>query len=273
VRPSFLWPVLLLLQHKVVIFDEIPPMTHDSTCKNCGATLTGNFCANCGQTAHIHRVTFKHFLHEFFHAFTHTDKGILLLMKELMKRPGYVAEEYLEGKRKKYFNPLTFLIILSSLFALASHFSGYYEALSYQNPQRMHPMHKETLELMYESGRTINLFLMPVLISCFSWLFFRKRKNNFAENLVLNSFVMGQIYIIMIVIFIPGFLLFPSTVQINNNVFHVLMLVYLTVAYHQFFKNNIFLSALKSILITLLFIVFFWLALIGFVIVRHMILD
>ena len=248
-------------------------MTHDSTCKNCGATLSGNFCANCGQTSEIHRVTFGHFAHEFFHAFTHTDKGILLLMKELITRPGYVAKEYLDGKRKKYFNPLTFLIILSSVFALASHYSGYYEALSFKSPEKMHPLHKETLELMYASGKVINLFLMPVLISFFSWIFFRKQKNNLAENLVLSSFVMGQIYIIMIVIFIPGHLLFPGTTQLNNNVFHILMLVYMTIAYHQFFKNNIFLSALKSVLITLLFIVFFWLSLIAFVILRHMVLG
>src|SRR5688572_15299459 len=248
-------------------------MTHDSTCKNCGATLSGNFCANCGQTSEIHRVTFGHFAHEFFHAFTHTDKGILLLMKELITRPGYVAKEYLDGKRKKYFKPLTFLIILSSVFALASHYSGYYEALSFKSPEKMHPLHKETLELMYASGKVINLFLMPVLISFFSWIFFRKQKNNLAENLVLSSFVMGQIYIIMIVIFIPGHLLFPGTTQLNNNVFHILMLVYMTIAYHQFFKNNIFLSALKSVLITLLFIVFFWLSLIAFVILRHIVLG
>src|SRR5688572_10457773 len=107
-------------------------------CKNCDSPLDGNFCANCGQKSEIHRVTFKHFLHEFFHAFTHTDKGILLLMKELITRPGYVAQEYLDGKRKKYFNPLTFLIILSSLYVFFGQKSGYFGALSMSsgNPYR-----------------------------------------------------------------------------------------------------------------------------------------
>src|SRR6187402_2064747 len=99
-------------------------------CKNCDSPLTSNFCANCGQKADVHRITFGHFLHEFFHAFTHTDKGILLLMKALIARPGKVAHEYLEGKRKKYFNPLSFLVILSSIYAYVSHKTGYFEALT-----------------------------------------------------------------------------------------------------------------------------------------------
>ena len=235
--------------------------------------MSGNFCANCGQTANIHRVTFKHFLHEFFHAFTHTDKGILLLMKELVTRPGHVAREYLDGKRKKFFNPLTFLVILSSLYAYAAYKSGYFEALSFKPQEYQHPGQREVSDIVNESGKIINLFLMPVLMSFFTWIFFRKLKTNFAENLVLSSFVLGQIYIVMIVIFIPAYLLFPATVQLNNILFHVLMLIYMSVAYHQFFKNNIFLSALKSALIIVLFIVFFWLCLIGFVILKHMILD
>src|SRR5688572_18664064 len=105
-------------------------MTNDPNCKNCNAPLSGNFCANCGQTSNVHRVTFKHFLHEFFHAFTHTDKGIFLLMKELITRPGHVAREYLDGKRKKYFNPLTFLILMASLYAYIGSKTGYFKALS-----------------------------------------------------------------------------------------------------------------------------------------------
>jgi hypothetical protein len=245
-------------------------------CKNCDAALSGNFCANCGQTSEIHRVTFKHFLHEFFHAFTHTDKGILLLMKELLSRPGHVAREYLDGKRKKYFNPLTFLIILSSLYAYFGEVSGYYEALAGTNRYsgKGSGTFSEAMGIMNEHGKIVSLFLMPVLISFLSRLFFFKSKNNVAENLVLNAMVLGQVYLGMILIFIPAFVLFPSIpITYNNGLFHVVMLVYLVTAYRQFFRNNIFLTALKALLINLLFIVFFWVCVYAFVIVKHLILD
>lgn len=254
-------------------------MTHDSTCKNCGAALSGNFCANCGQKSEIHRVTFGHFAHEFFHAFTHTDKGILLLMKELITRPGQVAREYLDGKRKKYFNPLTFLIILSSLYVLFGQKTGYFEALSTGNKGGGYTgqgkeIYIEAMGIMDEQGKIVSLFLMPVLISFFTWIFFYRSKNNLAENLVLNSMVLGQVYLTRICIFIPAFVLFPSIpIYYNDGLFHLVMLVYLATAYRQFFRNNIFITILKVIFIIILFIVFFWVFVYGYVIVKHMILH
>jgi hypothetical protein len=251
------------------------PMTHDSTCKNCGHALTGNFCANCGQTSNIHRVTFKHFIHEFFHAFTHTDKGILLLMKELVTRPGYVTREYLDGKRKKYFNPLTFLIILSSLHAYFGKKTGYFAALSRGNRYtgKGAGTFTEAMQFMDNEGKIVSLFLMPVLMSFLSWLFFIRSKNNWAENLVLNSMVLGQVYLAVLLIFIPAFVFLPIPMFIINIVFQLTMLVYMITAYRQFFMNNIFLTILKTIVITFLFIVLFWVCIYSFIIVKHMILD
>jgi hypothetical protein len=251
---------------------------HSTNCKNCDAPLNGKFCSNCGQTVDIHRVTFGHFLHDFFHAFTHADKGILLLMKELIRKPGLVAKEYLEGKRKKYFNPLSFLVILSSIYAYASHTSGYFEALTHFEQQQIRPnrmpYYAESMEFMLNNGKFLALILMPLLMSFFSWLFFRKEKYNFAENLVLNAFVMGQIYIVMVVIFIPCFVLFPGfPVQLNNNIFHLLMIAYMIVAYQQFFGNKVIFTVLKSISITLLFMTFFWLSIWGYVVIKHVIFE
>jgi len=205
-------------------------------------------------------------------------------MKELVTRPGYVAREYLDGKRKKYFNPLSFLVIISSLYAYISFKSGYFQALTDLTRSGMDGrgegnmkgtialLLKESFELSVNHGKVIALFLTPVLMSLFSWIFFIRSKNNLSENLVLNSFLLSQINIIMIVIFIPCFVFIPAIpVKMNNDIFHVLMWIYMTVAYKQFFKNNIFLTALKSLLIILLFIIFFWICLFGFVVVKHMI--
>ena len=85
------------------------------TCKNCETIFEGNFCPNCSQKAGTHRFSVKHIVHEAFHAFTHTDKGIFFLIKEMLKRPGKVALEYNGGRRKKYFNPFTFLLIMIAL--------------------------------------------------------------------------------------------------------------------------------------------------------------
>jgi hypothetical protein len=90
-------------------------------CKNCDASLNGKFCSHCGQKGDIHQITMPHLGHEVFHALTHTDKGILLLIKDLLRRPGTVAKEYIEGKRKKYFSPFSFIVISTALSALLAY--------------------------------------------------------------------------------------------------------------------------------------------------------
>lgn len=91
-------------------------------CKNCNHHNNGNFCSNCGQKFSVTSFTFKHILHEAFHAFTHADKGILVLMKKLIINPGNVAYEYItECKRKKYFNLFTFFVFITAIAAFAEH--------------------------------------------------------------------------------------------------------------------------------------------------------
>lgn len=99
------------------------------TCPNCSTLLEKKFayCPICGQSAHIHRFNLPHVFHEVFHALTHADKGLLHLIKNLTLRPGVTAREYiLEGKRKTYFNPFTFLLLVLGLTVLAnSYFKPY----------------------------------------------------------------------------------------------------------------------------------------------------
>src|SRR5687768_4468983 len=99
-------------------------------CKNCGSEVNGKFCSSCGQKKDIHPITIKNVMHDFLHALTHADKGFLLTLKSVFTRPGVVAREYIEGKRKKYFNPLSFLVIIMAISAIVSTQTGYFKAFS-----------------------------------------------------------------------------------------------------------------------------------------------
>jgi hypothetical protein len=246
-----------------------------SACKNCNTLLTGNFCHACGQKADTHRITFKHLMHEFFHALTHADKGILFLVKELLYRPGYVTKEYLEGKRKKYFNPLSFLVIVSAVYALVVFKSGYFESMHAENVARgtraamdtasKWPMYMgASMRIIVNHGKIIHLVLIVPILTGLTWLMFWKPRYNFAETLVLGALYGGLINVIFMVIFIPAFLLFGEA-RINNYVYQIVCMVYLIIAHYQLFKNNIIFSMLRSIAIFLLFIVLFWVLIVGFV--------
>ena len=243
------------------------------TCKNCDATSEGKFCSNCGQKLEIHRITIGFVTHEFLHAVTHADKGFIMLVKSLILRPGIVAKEYIEGKRKKYFNPLSFLVIMSAINAYAVYSSGYFSSASGPRGggnRRMPALMIEAFKISNENGKWLTLILIVPLLSIFTWLFFRRSKYSIAENFVLNSFIVGQSEVLRVVIFIPLFLLFPQYASINQNSFQLILLVYLVVAYRQFFQQNLFLTILKSILTMVLFVVFYWVLILAYAWVKHL---
>jgi hypothetical protein len=52
---------------------------------------------------------------DFLHALAHMDHSVFSLVRVLFIRPGYVAREYVDGKRKRYFGPFAFLVIVVGL--------------------------------------------------------------------------------------------------------------------------------------------------------------
>lgn len=94
-----------------------PAATHRD-CANCGTPAAGAYCHACGQRIEIHRLTLPHLLHEIPHAVFHVDRGILVTIRELALRPGRTINGYLDGRRIRYFNPLSLLMILAGLCAL-----------------------------------------------------------------------------------------------------------------------------------------------------------
>jgi hypothetical protein len=92
-------------------------MTSSRSCLNCGAALSTPYCSQCGQKAATHRISLTYLLHEIPHAIFHVDRGLIPTLVGLFRRPGVVVAEYLDGKRARYFNPLTLLVLCSSLCA------------------------------------------------------------------------------------------------------------------------------------------------------------
>ncbi len=88
-------------------------------CLNCGALINENFCPKCGQKKGVEKLTWRSFILEIFHFFIHIERGFLNTTWQLLIRPGKVIGEYLAGKRKKYFKPLSLYLIWVTFHLLA----------------------------------------------------------------------------------------------------------------------------------------------------------
>ena len=200
-------------------------------CLNCSSELAASqhFCANCGQKTSTHRITFSHLLHDFFHALTHADKGVLHLLKELTFRPGTVAREYVRGKRKKYFNPITFFLLVMVLFVFAS--TLLHKSVMKQGPDPSILASIPTAEgraiytaimtragnamyVMAKYGNVVGMIAVPFL-SLITWLCFRRRGYNYSEHLTANFFFTSYNNLVFALFIIPLEMIF-SGLQANQ---------------------------------------------------------
>ena len=185
-------------------------------CLNCDEPIDGNFCKNCGQSSHIHRINSHFLLHELQHGFLHVDKGILYTSKALFTRPGHFIREYIGGKMANHFKPVSMIIVLAAIFGIVSHYF-HINVLANNIKSSGSGVEFEQLNNKIESlvewvaQHFIVLFLIQIpIFSLGTFLAFKKSKYNFTENLVLNIFAVAQRLIIKI-LFLPLLILFKES--------------------------------------------------------------
>mgnify|MGYP002777665520 CR=1 FL=1 len=221
-------------------------------CPNCSADLeeAQQYCGRCGQKTQLHRFNLVHIFHELFHAVTHADSGFLHLTKGLAVCPGHAAREYvLEGKRKKYFNPFTYLLIVLGITLLVYSVAHPYtrshssEAAAVQaNSSAVNPQMKPYLErrqqvsAFFEKNSKVTLFFAIPIISLAFWLFFLRSGINYAEHLVANIFFAGFYMLFTALVLVP--IMVVLHLKFLNTLQLAFQAVYLTIAYYQFMKYH-----------------------------------
>ena len=93
---------------------------HGGRCLNCDAELIGSYCAQCGQSAHVHR-TIGAFWHDLLHSVLHFEGKIWRTLPLLAWRPGELTRRYIAGERARFVSPVA--IFLFSVFMMFAVFS------------------------------------------------------------------------------------------------------------------------------------------------------
>jgi hypothetical protein len=100
-------------------------MNASGNCRNCGASLTGRFCSNCGQSADVHVPSTRELLHEALEGLTHSDSRLWATLKCLLFKPGKLTQEFVAGRRTAYLPPFRLYLILSVTFFLVASFAHF----------------------------------------------------------------------------------------------------------------------------------------------------
>jgi hypothetical protein len=216
-------------------------MRHPANCKNCGYTITGNFCEQCGQKASVSAITLQGILHEVFHYFTHLDKGFGYTLKKLITAPGTMQLNYLEGERTRHQKPFSMFFICGTLSGLGYYLVNVAEA-------RIYGVQDLRAEDFYRHYFVVlQAFLLP-LYTLITWLCFRNQKYNYAETLVMMLYSLSLVYLVLVPI-VSLNLVFPG---FDNRILEIVFLLfYITKTNLNFYEGRKW----QVILLTLLSLV------------------
>ena len=86
------------------------------SCLNCGAALTGAFCSRCGQRSIPAYPTLRELAGDTWQELTGYDGKLLRAVRTLLRRPGALTVEVLEGRRVRYVSPVRLYLLASLIY-------------------------------------------------------------------------------------------------------------------------------------------------------------
>jgi hypothetical protein len=104
----------------VVSPPEQLPAPPSPSCENCGAPLSGEYCAACGQRHEPHVHSLGHFAGEAFESITHADSRLWRTLGYLLAKPGRLTREFFDGRRARFMPPFRLYLVISLLFFLVA---------------------------------------------------------------------------------------------------------------------------------------------------------
>ncbi len=119
----------------------------------------------------------------------------------LLAQPGTVARNYVQGKRKRYFGPFSFLVVVVAAASAVNALTGFRPIYS-DNPN--------TIVNFLQSHMNLLVFAEVPLLAAISRLLDLRGPFNFAEYLVLAAYTSGLRIIVAMLVLIPVWYVFRA---------------------------------------------------------------
>ena len=95
------------------------------SCPSCGSGFVGNFCGDCGEQQLSHRdLSVRHLIRLGLAEFTMVDGKVLRTLVALIRRPGQLTREFMDGRRGRYTKPFSLFVRLNLVFFLVQPHTG-----------------------------------------------------------------------------------------------------------------------------------------------------
>jgi len=184
----------------------------------------------------IERFTFKKLFSEIISAFN-VERGLIYTIKMMFLDPGGAVRSYLYEGRHRFFPPVRFLLISSAvsiLFLLAVSESSFVQAFQsgFMDGAKLNEgdeTTKKTLEIfnnVFENYFNLIIWMQIPVFGLFTYFLFRKSVYNYAEHLIVLTYITSVINLLSIVSYAlmalsssAGFLIFSLISSLIYNIY------------------------------------------------------
>lgn len=174
-----------------------------SICPNCKIEREGSFCNTCGNELELKRLDILDLLHDFSKRLFLLESIYWQTFVTQLKHPGIVSIAYIRGNRKKFANPLSYMISLTILtwivhtllvylgpktssleLMLETSFINEYIGI---NTNNLPPKASAFFNLIFGKAVVTNIICV-IPIAIFMRIMFRKAGYNTAEHIVIAMY-------------------------------------------------------------------------------------
>jgi len=197
-------------------------------CPNCGAESLGVYCPQCGEMMEPRVLRIRHYLRDVAQEVLSLDTKLLNTVPALLFRPGFLAQEFVAGRRKRYLSPLRLhivigiLVFLSLGYTLHARMEGQFqdtakreqidtvfskirqqqiakgEKPSVTNSTELKDVSEKVNQHVQEVGPYVLLLCSTPAFALFLWFLYRKRKLLYVEHLMFSLYFFSFAYLIAI---------------------------------------------------------------------------
>ncbi|MEE1963029.1 DUF3667 domain-containing protein [Allomuricauda taeanensis] len=165
-------------------------------CKNCDDNLRTDYlyCPNCGGKVIRNRITIKNLWVDIMDRYFNLDNTFLKTFVHLFTKPESVIEGYIQGQRRKYLNPISYLgiaITLSGFMVFLMTKSGAVMDFDFLNTGATSSSQQKIMNFTLDYQALIFILYIPMM-SVASWLCFEQKKYNFSERTIIFLYTLAH---------------------------------------------------------------------------------
>lgn len=246
--------------------------------------MYGRYCSHCGEKRlEPHERSLRHLAGEFIGTLFNIDNKFFKSIRLMLRRPGQLSQDYVNGRRRLYMRPSSLFLILAAVYFLFSpfeifvaplkthtHYSGYraYASRVVQEKLSEDSISLEALSQAFNRqsekvAKWLILLFLPAAGLILSGLFYKKGRylaDHFVLGIELNSYNLIMHFMLLPLFLVVAVLLVRALLSLEFLVTDAVLVpaiglsfaTFSTLAFRRFYGQKWGESLLKAILFLLL---------------------